>query len=70
MSYRSKCIVVLACGVAGLITGSWLLGEHTPNALVLLVGALVLALITTQAMVVAIQAMADTSERAAQDPPR
>ena len=56
MSYRNKCIVVLACGVASLILGSWLLGEHTPNALVLLVGALLLALITTQGMVVAILA--------------
>ena len=70
MSYRNKCIVVLACGVASLILGSWLLGEHTPNALVLLVGALLLALITTQGMVVAILAMSNESERAAEDPPR
>jgi len=70
MSYRNKCIVVLACGVAGLIVGSWLLGEHAPNALVLLVGALVLALLTTQGMVVAILVMSNKSERAAKDSPR
>ena len=70
MSCRNKCIVVLTCGVASLILGSWLLGEHTPNALVLLVGALLLALITTQGMVVAILAMSNESERAAEDPPR
>ena len=61
--------MVLTCGVS-LIPGSWLLGEHTPNALVLLVGALLLALITTQGMVVAILAMWNESERAAEDPPR
>jgi len=71
MRYRNKCIVVLVCGVATLILGSWFLGEHAPNALVLLVGALVLALFTTQGMVVAIVAMASRSERAtAEDPPR
>lgn len=70
MSYRSKCTVVLACGAASLILGSWLLGEHTPNALVLLVGAVVLALITTQGMVLAILAMSKESEAAAEDPSR
>jgi hypothetical protein len=70
MSYRNKCTVVLTCGVASLIVGSWLLGEHTPNALVLLAGALVLALITTQGMVLAILAMSKESEHAAEDPPR
>jgi hypothetical protein len=70
MSYRNKCIVVLACGVAGLVLGSWLLGEHAPNVLVLLVGALVLAIITTQAMVLAILAMATRGEPSAEDPPR
>ena len=70
MSYRNKCIVVLACGVASLILGSWLLGEHTPNALILLVGSLVLALITTQGMVLAILAMSRESERVGEDPPR
>jgi hypothetical protein len=69
MSYRSKCIVVLACGVATLILGSWLLGEHTPNVLVLLVGALVLAVMTTQGMLVAILAMSNKSQRPAEDPP-
>ena len=38
MSYRNKCIAVVALGVASLLLGSWFLGEHTPNALVLLVG--------------------------------
>ena len=70
MSYRNKCIVVLACGVAVLIVGSWLLGEHTPDALILLVGSLVLALITTQGMVLAILAMSRESERLGEDPPR
>ena len=70
MSYRNKCTVVLACGVVSLLLGSWLLGEYTPNALVLLFGAVVLALVTTQGMVVAILAMSKRSERAAEDPPR
>ena len=70
MSYRNKCTVVLACGVVSLLLGSWRLGEHTPNALVLLFGAVVLALVTTQGMVVAILAMSKRSERAAEDPPR
>jgi hypothetical protein len=70
MSYRSKCTVVCACGVAGLVLASWLLGAHTPNALVLLLGALVLALVTTQAMVLAILAMSDNGERGAEEPPR
>ena len=71
MSYRNKCTVVLACGVVSLLLGSWLLGEHTPNALVLLVGAVVLALVTTQGMVLAIVVMSSKSERLrAEDPPR
>ena len=70
MSYRTKCIAVVALGVASHILGSWFLGKHTPNALVLLVGALLLALITTQGTVVAILAMSNESERAAEDPPR
>ena len=56
--------------MASLILGSWLLGEHTPNALILLVGSLVLALITTQGMVLAILAMSRESERLGEDPPR
>ena len=71
MSYRNRCIVVLGCGVANLVLGSWLLGEHTPNALVLLVGAVVLALVTTQGMVLAIVVMSSKSERSrVEDPPR
>ena len=62
--------MVLTCGVASLILGSWLVGEHTANALVLLVGALLLALITTQGMVVALLALSNESEPAAEDPPR
>jgi len=62
--------VVLTCGVASLILGSWLVGEHTPNVLVLLVGALLLVLITTQVLVVALLAMPNESEPAAEDPPR
>jgi hypothetical protein len=69
MSYRNKCTVVLACGFASLLLGSWLLGEHTPKALVLLVGALVLALITTQGMVLGILAMSKEREPA-EEPPR
>ncbi len=70
MSYRTKCIAVVALGVASLILGSWFLGKHTPNALVLLVGALLLALITTQGMLVAILAIANRSERARAEDPR
>ena len=71
MTYRNKCIAVVAFGVASLILGSWFLGEHTPNPLVLLLGALFLALITTQGMLVAILVIATKRERAsADDPPR
>ena len=71
MSYRTKCIAVVTSGVASLILGSWFLGQHTPNALVLLLGALFLALITTQGMFVAILVISTRSERArADDPPR
>jgi len=70
MSYRTKCIAVVALGVASLILGSWFLGKHTPNALVLLVGALFLALMTTQAMLVAILVIANRSERASAEDPR
>jgi len=64
MTYRNQCIAVVALGVASLILGSWFLGEHTPNALILLIGALLLALITTQGMLVAILVIANRSERA------
>ena len=70
MSYRTKCIAVVALGVASLILGSWFLGKHTPNALVLLVGALLLALMTTQGMLVAILVIANRSERARAEDPR
>ena len=71
MSHRNKCIAVVAFGVASLILGSWFLGEHTPNALVLLIGALFLALITTQGMFVAILVIATRRERArAEEPSR
>jgi len=71
MSYRNKCIAVVALGVASVILGSWLLGEHTPNALVLLIGALLLAIVATQGMVVAIMVMANRRERTrAEDPSR
>jgi hypothetical protein len=71
MSYRNKCIVVVALGVASLLLGAWFLGEHSPNALVLLVGALLLAIVTTQGMLVAILVMATRRERArAEDPSR
>ena len=71
MSYRHQCIAVVALGVASLVLGSWFLGEHTPNALVLLVGALLLAVVATQGMLVAILMMANRRERArAEDPSR
>ena len=71
MSYRNKCIAVVALGVASLLLGSWFLGEHTPNALVLLIGALLLAIVTTQGMLVAILVMSTRRERArAEDPSR
>lgn len=69
MSYRSKCTAVIALGVAGLVLGSWFLGEHTPNALVLLFGAALLAIVTTQGMLVAISAMATRRGRARADDP-
>jgi len=70
MTYRNKCIVVVALGVASLILGSWFLGKHTPNALVLLIGALFLALTTTQGMLVAILVMANRRERASAEDSR
>ena len=70
MTYRTKCIAVVALGVASLILGSWFLGKHTPNALVLLVGALFLALMTTQGMLVAILVIANRSEGASAEDPR
>ena len=71
MSYRNKCIVVVALGVASLVLGSWFLGEHTPNALVLLIGALLLAVLTTQGMLAAILVLSTRHGRArAEDPPR
>jgi hypothetical protein len=69
MSFRNKCIVVVALGVAGLIAGSWFLGQHTPNALVLLIGSVLLAVVTTQGMLVGILMLANRRERArAADP--
>ena len=70
MSYRTKCIAVVALGVVCLILGSWFLGKHTPNALVLLIGALFLALITTQGMLAAILVITNRSERARAEDPR
>jgi hypothetical protein len=71
MTHRNKCIAVVAFGMVSLILGSWFLGQHTPNALVLLIGALLLALVTTQGMLVAILVISTRSERArAEDPPR
>ena len=71
MSFRNQCIVVVALGVASLIAGSWFLGQHTPNALVLLIGAVLLAIVATQGMLVAILMMANRRERArAEDPSR
>ena len=70
MTYRTKCTAVVALGVASLILGSWFLGKHTPNALVLLVGALFLALMTTQGMLVAILVIANRSEGASAEDPR
>ena len=71
MSYRNKYIAVVALGMASHILGSWLLGKHTPNAWVLLLGALLLALVTTQGMLVAILVISTRRERPrAEDPPR
>jgi hypothetical protein len=70
MSYRNNCLVVVALGMASLILGSWFLGQLAPNALVLLIGALLLALITTQAMFVAILVVATRRERARAEDPR
>jgi hypothetical protein len=71
MSCRNKYIAVVALGMASHILGSWLLGKHTPNAWVLLLGALLLALLTTQAMLVAILVISTRREGASDaDPPR
>ena len=70
MSYRNTCIVVVALGLASLVLGSWFLGKLTPNALVLLIGALLLAVVTTQGMLVAILVISTRSERARAEDPR
>ena len=67
MSYRNKCVAVVALGVASLVLGSWFLGELTPNALVLLIGALLLAIVTTQGMLVAILVISTRRERTRAD---
>ena len=69
MSYRNKCIAVVAVGMAGLVLGSWFLGEHTPNALVLLIGAVLLAIVTTQGMLVAVLLISTRRERATTEDP-
>jgi hypothetical protein len=69
MSFRNQCIAVVALGVASLVLGSWFLGEHAPNVLVLLIGALLLAIVATQGMLVVVLMLAHRRERArAQDP--
>jgi len=71
MSYRNQCIAVIALGLTSHVLGSWLLGKHTPNAWVLLIGVLLLALLTTQAIVMAVLLISTRRERArAEDPPR
>ena len=71
MSYRHKCIAVVAFGVTSLVLGSWFLGNHAPNALLLVLGALLLALVTTQGMFVALLVISTRSERAgAEERPR
>ena len=64
MSYRYHCIAVVVTGIATLLLGSWLLGEIAPNLMILLLGALLLALFTTQGMLVAILMLATRRERA------
>lgn len=59
MSYRHQCIAVVVIGMASLLLGSWLPGTNTPNAMALFLGALVLALLTTQGMWVAMLVMAN-----------
>jgi hypothetical protein len=71
MSYRNECIAIVAVGMTGLVLGSWLLGTTTPNAVDLLIGALLLALITAQGMLLAILVTWTRRERApAEDSPR
>jgi len=71
MSYRNECIAIVIVGMAGLVLGSWLLGKNTPNAVDLLIGALLLALVTAQGMLLAILMTRPTRERAtAEDSPR
>ena len=71
MSFRNQCIAVVALGVASVVLGSWFLGEHTPNVLVLLIGALLLAIVATQGMLVVVLMLANRRDRArAEDPSR
>ena len=65
MRYRCQCIAVVAVGLASLVLGAWLVGKHAPNLMVLLLGAFLMALFTTQAMFVAILMIATRHERAA-----
>ena len=54
MRYRYQCIAVVGLGMASLLLGAWLVGQLAPNVMVLLLGVLLVALFTTQGMLVAI----------------
>ena len=54
MRYRYQCIAVVGLGMASLLLGAWLVGQLAPNLVILLLGVLLVALFTTQGMLVAI----------------
>jgi len=64
MRYRYQCIAVVVLGMASLLLGAWLVGQLAPNLVILLLGVLLVALFTTQGMLVAILWVATRRDRA------
>ena len=63
MKFRYQCIAVVGLGLASLLLGAWLVGQLAPNLVILLLGVLLVALFTTQGMLVAILWVATRHDR-------
>jgi hypothetical protein len=63
VKYRYTYITVVAAGMAFLVLASWLVGEYSPNLLVMLIGVLVVTMLTGQGMLVALLAMATRHDK-------
>ena len=64
MRYRYQCIAVVGLGMASLLLGAWLVGQLAPNLVILMLGVLLVALFTTQGMLLAILWVATRHDRA------